>query len=716
METDREWIEGIREDAGKIADHIDPRFVDGLLSVYASDEDGRESIRQELTSLIGTFSKDLLLSKKPVLSFPSNAESEGDIAVGRVVCGEKVLWPFELTKEELNQHVLITGRSGSGKTTLIMHIIKGLMTEGIPFIIVDHKIDYRCLAREYQNIAVINWKDLKVNLLEPPPGVSFLEWKQQFLNIFGHVQGIWQGSTQYLLEAIDEVYEERKTAPRLEDVYKKIIESNETSRKMQEYASVVENRLYGILSKLGNTVNSEGNLIDIEKLLQVPVVLELHGLGRDEATILALWLFYWIYAYRRAQGTRGKLLHVLIIDEAKRVFTASEQYSQTTAEYSGIPPADLICDEIRDFGEAIIASDQEPTKLSNSLKANTYTKVTGFLGNGKDIDDMAEAMDLNEEEREAVTKLERGEWLVKLAGRYTEPFLMKSEDYPVDKNVGDAEIAMKTRPLIQKLQRAQEDGGRERRDREQQTLSHLSLSEDAWRLLLNVNAHPFKGIASRAKELAISASRLERAKKELISKKFVTQLDIPLTGRRPTSFLVLGNLALDYLESHGKETSLWKHVGHVGFEHVLYQVLIRWQMQKLGYEGHIEYKIGSRRIDVVAEDGKTRIGFEVELNPSPEIRHKLDGIESLDELYIVTRKELLDSIAECAGPLPKKVGLCSIESLLVGLRNLVSEYSGKSPEQENELESTVFSRNHESPGLDAGKGIDSGLGGKSVGK
>jgi acyl-homoserine lactone acylase PvdQ len=80
-------------------------------------------------------------------------------------------------------------------------------------------------------------------------------------------------------------------------------------------------------------------------------------------------VFYWIYAYRKAKSIRGKLLHVLIIDEAKRIFTASEQYSQTT----GVPPADFVCDEIRDFGEAIIASDQEPTKLSDSLKANTIS-------------------------------------------------------------------------------------------------------------------------------------------------------------------------------------------------------------------------------------------------------------------------------------------------------------------------------------------------------
>jgi len=183
--------------------------------------------------------------------------------------------------------------------------------------------------------------------LEPPSGVSFREWKQQFLNIFGHVEAVWHGSTQYLLEAMDKAGEEKKGPVTLEDVYKKIVEANEATRKLQEYASVVETRLYGLLSKLGETISSKRTLIDMEKLLELHVVIELDGLGRDEAGILALWLFYWIYAYRRAKSIRGKLLHVLIIDEAKRVFIASEQYSQTTVKYSEIPPADLVCNEIR---------------------------------------------------------------------------------------------------------------------------------------------------------------------------------------------------------------------------------------------------------------------------------------------------------------------------------------------------------------------------------
>jgi len=101
------------------------------------------------------------------------------------------------------------------------------------------------------------------------------------------------------------------------------------------------------------------------------------------------------------------------------------------------------------------------------------------------------------------------------------------------------------------------------------------LSDDAYRLLLNVNEHPFNGIAAGQKELDISATRLEKAKQELISKGFVQQLELALGGRRPTAFLVLTKEGISFLESKGIDTRLWAYIGRVSFEHTLYQTLIR---------------------------------------------------------------------------------------------------------------------------------------------
>jgi len=112
----------------------------------------------------------------------------------------------------------------------------------------------------------------------------------------------------------------------------------------------------------------------------------------------------------------------------------------------GIAPIDVITDEIRDLGEALLVSDQEPSKLTHSIKANTYTKITGFLGHGGDVEDIAEAMNLNEEERDAIANLERGELFVKLAGRYTKPFMIRSEDFPLKKDVTDEELEMRIKP------------------------------------------------------------------------------------------------------------------------------------------------------------------------------------------------------------------------------------------------------------------------------
>ena len=46
---------------------------------------------------------------------------------------------FCLSREELNQHMLILARSGHGKTVLIMNIISQLIKMKTPFLVFDFK-------------------------------------------------------------------------------------------------------------------------------------------------------------------------------------------------------------------------------------------------------------------------------------------------------------------------------------------------------------------------------------------------------------------------------------------------------------------------------------------------------------------------------------------------------------------------------------------------
>lgn len=677
--NEMEWVEETSNMISRMNFHLNQDVMEQLLNLYLIEEDPKEKVKlkEEIESILGIKIPLLLFSQKSMLKAPRKDEVKGKIQIGKVIQGEKILHSFGLSTEELNQHMIITARSGAGKTTLIMWIIGQLISNNIPFLIFDFKLDYRHLVKKYPQLVVLKWKDLKLNLLEPPPSVSFVEWKQQVISIFGHVEGIWKGSTQYLLEAIDQTYTENNGKVRIEDVYNNVKSSRETTRKFQDYSSVVETRLYGILSTLGEAINNYASLLDVEELLKHPVVIELEGLDRNSANLIVLWLFYWIYAYRRAQGIRGQLLHVLILDEAKRIFTASEMYSQTTSEFSGIPPADLICDEIRDYGEAIIGSDQEPSKVSDSLKANTYTKITSYLGNGKDIANISEAMDLNEEERDTLANLERGEWLVKLAGRYTKPFLIKSENVPLEKNVTNEEVSRLMKPVLSKL--VTED--QEDRKDSKAKLELPRISIEAWSLLTDINYHPFKSIVARYKSINCSIRKAAKAKEELIQKFLIKEVEVKLGKRRPTKFLVPTTTAIRLLEEQEHNTWLWKTIGRQGFEHQLYSVLIAYAYKRLGHPVFIEKTLpNERRVDVLVCRG-VKTAIEVELGPFV-LEDEIKALQCVDELIILVKDEGILSescfhLRQLSQEIQTKVKTFQIDEFLQRLRpNYNMKYGG----------------------------------------
>jgi hypothetical protein len=627
---DLEWIEEIKEQAAKTN-----APVDGLIQALVyEDEAGRSELKAEIESILDSFIPSLVLSKNPVLPICPKEKSVGDVKIGRVMHGDKALQSFAITKEELNQHLLCVARSGAGKTVLLINIIAELLRLGIPFIAFDFKKDYRHLIRQYPQILVIRWEDLRFNPLQPPPSVSLQRWKQIFVDCFSHCFGFFHGSRNFLLEFLDRLYRERGSNATVQELYELVASCDEPSRRRSEYSDVVENRLYSISSNLDKVVNCKG--YPIEKLLEQPVVIELDGLGRDEQNFLVESLLFWIYAYRLAQGHRSVLRHSIICDEGKRIFDATKEYRESTTEL-GVAPIDIVTDEIREFGEALIVADQEPSKLTHSIKANTYTKITGFLGHGGDINDIAEAMDLDDEARKAITKLERGMWLVKLAGRYTKPFLIQSEDFPLAKDVTDEEIKQKMKPILLELGLEEEVAVA---DIDKPRVILPEVSEDAWTLLLDIAAHPFRSIAARYKAVAFSARRGDEAKNELLKKELIREVSIHLGNQRPSKFLVLTNLALNLLKNVGHDVGLWVHVGRMGFEHQLYLVLIGYSFKNQGYQVAIEKTLGDRRVDLYIDKGK-KIAIEIELG-AYYLNEEVKVLQHVDELIILTKESRIE--------------------------------------------------------------------------
>jgi len=647
---------------------ISENAVNGLLVDYLleSDPQARRASKETLDDLIAMHADRILFSQKPALYVPE-LPGLGEIRIGKVVQGDSAYNDFFISRDDL-QHLGIFAATYSGKTTLIATILTQLMKlpNPIPWMAFDFKRDLRALSRDY-DIRVLRWNWLKINPLQPPPGVELTQWMTFLADIMAHVFGWFHASENYLMQFMQQAYKSKTAGyPTFRELHDLVALNEETGRRFSEYREVVINRLASMLIVLNDVIDTETGF-PIERMLEENVVIELDGLRRDEANFLVELMLAYIFSYRLANLQRGRISHLLVFDEASRFFFKGRQFRDTTTEL-GIPFIDTVPQIIRDYKEGLLCAAQEPSLITHSLMSNLRTKFVGYLSEGEDIEAICSSLNLDEDEKKELAKIgERGVWLVKKVG--IRPFLVKSEDFPIAKDMPDEELQQRMKAFVEELDalRRQAVPVAEQRTVEQPRVVTPQLSPDAWDLLVNVCGHPFLGIRSRCDKLRVSARRIEAAIEELVDRQLVAPLPIPLGRFRPVKFLVPTDQALGLLGNVGHDTSLWKKIGHVGFEHSLYQVLIAYSLRKKGYEATIEKKLASgRRLDVYCSDGRKKTGIEIEITTA-NIPEKVEGIEELDGLIILVRDEkgLRDGLAFLNGhPAINKVTVQRINEFL----------------------------------------------------
>ncbi|MEM2271945.1 MAG: DUF87 domain-containing protein [Archaeoglobaceae archaeon] len=375
MSWEIEWMEELKQLAGKTGILNDKAFK-SLLSIYLlSEGQEKQEIREELESLIELGLPSLVCSERPVLAAPFE-KFNGSLVIGEIMQGDKAVGEFKLEESELVRHVAIYAQTGHGKSTLLYSLMSQLMEKDIPFLFFDLKNDGRALMRKSERLVVIPWKRFAWNPLRAPPGMSRKEWWTNFSQICAYSFGWFVASSNYMLEHLERLKDKEK--PTILDLFNSIVNTEETTRRRSEYHDVVENRVRAIVSIFRENFSVEEG-IPIERLLEPPVVIELSGLRPAEANWLTETLLSWIYFYRLYNAQRGeRLRHVIIVDEAHRIFDRSKEYRETAQEM-GTPMISIFPTQFRDFGTSLILTSQTPSFIMEAVHANTLVKIVGIF-------------------------------------------------------------------------------------------------------------------------------------------------------------------------------------------------------------------------------------------------------------------------------------------------------------------------------------------------
>lgn len=531
--------------------------------------------------------------------------------------------PLGISRRQLNEHMLVVGRTGAGKTTFFYTVMDGLDDRGIPFLAFEFKNDYRSVAADL-DLTVINWRDLKFNPLQPPPGVPAGKWAEIVAEIFAHATDLLVGSHSYTLEKLRQLYrlyDDTEVAPSLFEL-RDLVRAHEIP-----YASPRFNYKERVTSRLSMMTGFSGDIFDcsrgypIEDLLGRNVVLELQEPNQYVTNFVVEALLTRIFYYRDAQGhAGGGLRHAVLFDEAKRVFDRNREQQPE----SGFPPIDDLMGKIRAFGEAVVVADHEPSKLTDSLKANTNVKLWMSLGSGHDTEEMAETFGVEDGQVDFTRTLERGEAVVATAEQ--SPVPVRLPPYHVETAATSGDVEERTAAVLDEFSYRERvrpdlfetvvydvetDDAEEAAERE--------LGEVAEALLASVNEQPFLSMSERYDAIDVGSKQGNRAKNELLALELVREVEIDTKkpGRNP-KLLELTEEGEQVLADRGYDVA---ETGRRGIEHRYWQRQVVDHYEDKGYAVEIEYPVRDGRIDVYVERPGSVVAVEVAMSPEHEVEN-----------------------------------------------------------------------------------------------
>ena len=412
--------------------------IDRLWTVYLveSDPGGKADIEQTLELLAArhlgqSYEPDRAPFPPPDKGFAAS----GDVELGALAYGGRSLQPFFLKSARLKEHLLVAGRSGSGKTNLTFVLMRGIMERGIKVLALDWKRGYRDLLNLHSDLRVYTiGRDIspfRFNPLIPPPGCEPNVWIKLIVDVIASAYFGGEGVISLLVAGLDKLSREAGVFdghvsrwPTVHDLLAWLRGVKLRGRAAMWQASAERILLAMTYGEFGAVVSTQDNG-HIRELLDHNVVLEMDGLSSNsDRTMFSEALTLYLYRYRLAQGPKNDLTNLIVLEEAHNLLLQRSAETRESVLENSIRT-------IRQYGMGYVFVDQSASLLSRVAFANCYAILALSQKLRGDIQAISSAMNLSDEQKEALTTLPVGTAVVRLADEHPEPFLVKVPLFPV---------------------------------------------------------------------------------------------------------------------------------------------------------------------------------------------------------------------------------------------------------------------------------------------
>jgi hypothetical protein len=302
------------------------------------------------------------------------------------------------------------------------------------FQIMDFKEDYSFMIKYLKNCIAVrpdNSAELLFNPLLPPLNkssgeflINYKIWANVFCEIFCQAFGLLTGSKFMLIQYLLELYRlanEKGFIPNIPDLLRFI--ENKGCPKRQTWANFwqrIVNRLRALDDLFADAFECQRGFLP--DLTEMSVIWRMSRLSGEFQVFLTTFICSYFMNYFIEIGNRGKLQMLIILDDATKLMDVALDFRYEV----GLVTQQKLFKTVREFGIGLILADQSIRDLSRVVPANTFTKIAFCVVSGEDALILGKHLSLDEPQMDSLKSLPVGTAVVKMADRWTEPFLVRT--------------------------------------------------------------------------------------------------------------------------------------------------------------------------------------------------------------------------------------------------------------------------------------------------